>query len=180
MQTTGEDKWQQLIARALPKAESRPQQIAMAVAVSRAMSSRRHLMVEAGTGVGKSFAYLLPAIDRILSANERVVVATHTITLQEQLIEKDIPALQRVFDKPFKAVLVKGRNNYIGLRRLMQASRRQQAVFSGTFALRQLHRIEDWAYQTTDGSLSDLDFQLIPEVWQRVRSESNNCMGSKC
>lgn len=180
MQTAAEDKWQMLIAKALPRAESRPQQIAMADAVSRAMSSRRHLMVEAGTGVGKSFAYLLPAIDRILAANERVVVVTHTITLQEQLIEKDIPALQRVFDRPFKAVLVKGRNNYIGLRRLMQASRRQQAVFSGAFALRQLHQIEDWAYQTTDGSLSDLDFQPISEVWQRVRSESNNCMGSKC
>ncbi|MBK8271052.1 MAG: DEAD/DEAH box helicase family protein [Planctomycetes bacterium] len=174
------NKWQSLIAKALPRAESRPQQIEMAEAVANAMSSRRHLMVEAGTGVGKSFAYLLPAIDRILSHNERVVVATHTINLQEQLIEKDIPALTGVFERPFKAVLVKGRNNYIGLRRLMQASKRQQALFSGSFALKQLHQIEDWAYDTTDGSLSDLDFQPIGEVWQRVRSESTNCMGNRC
>lgn len=180
MPAAAHDHWQSLIAKALPRAEFRSQQIEMAQAVANAMSSRRHLMVEAGTGVGKSFAYLIPAIDRILSSGERVVVATHTITLQEQLIDKDIPALKNVFDKPFRAVLVKGRNNYIGLRRLMLASKRQQALFGNRLALRQLHQIEDWAYETFDGSLSDLDFQPIAEVWHRVRSESNNCMGQKC
>lgn len=180
MTTVSEKKWESLIAKALPHHESRPQQFEMAEAVSSAMANRRHLMVEAGTGVGKSFAYLLPAIDRILSHDERVVIATHTINLQEQLVEKDIPALRSVFDEPFKAVLVKGRNNYIGLRRLMQTSRRQSAIFSNPKALKQLHQVEDWAYDTHDGSLSDIEFQPLPEVWSRVRSESNNCMGSRC
>ncbi|HWL94695.1 MAG TPA: DEAD/DEAH box helicase, partial [Phycisphaerae bacterium] len=87
------NKWEALIHKALPRPESRPQQIEMAQAVADALSQRHHLMVEAGTGVGKSFAYLLPAIDRIVSHGERVVISTHTITLQEQLIDKDIPAL---------------------------------------------------------------------------------------
>lgn len=152
----------------------------MADAVAKALASPRHLLVEAGTGVGKSFAYLLPAIDRILSHRERIVVSTHTIALQEQLIEKDIPALQAVIEGTFKAELVKGRNNYIGLRRLTQTSRRQETVFSDRRQLHQLHRIEDWAYDTQDGSLSDLDFQPGAEVWMRVRSERNNCMGNQC
>ncbi|HKQ47812.1 MAG TPA: helicase C-terminal domain-containing protein [Phycisphaerae bacterium] len=171
---------EQLIARAIRNYESRPQQAEMARAVGEAFENNRHLVVEAGTGVGKSFAYLVPAIQRILARRQKIVISTFTIALQEQLIEKDIPALARVFDGKFKAVLVKGRHNYLGLRRLMQASRRQQAVFSGSMELEQLRHIEDWAYETGDGSLSDLDFQPLPQLWQRVRSESNNCMGNKC
>ncbi|MCG8409149.1 MAG: DEAD/DEAH box helicase [Phycisphaerales bacterium] len=175
------ENWASLIAGAIPHYERRPQQIAMAEAVAEALRSRDHLLVEAGTGVGKSFAYLLPAIERIVShPRERIVVATHTIALQEQLVEKDIPALKAVVQGRFNAVLVKGRNNYLGLRRLTQTSRRQQAVFSSDRQLRQLHRIEDWAYETYDGSLSDLNFQPAADVWQKVRSESNNCMGTKC
>lgn len=152
----------------------------MADAVASAMTKHRHLLVEAGTGVGKSFAYLLPAIEHILKTRRKVVVSTYTIALQEQLMEKDIPALAKAVGKPFKAVLVKGRQNYLGLRRLMQTSRRQQAVFSNPRDIEQLHAIEDWAYSTPDGSLSDLPFSPLPQLWQRVRSESNNCMGGKC
>jgi ATP-dependent DNA helicase DinG len=152
----------------------------MAEAVAGAMSGPRHLLVEAGTGVGKSFAYLLPAIERVLKHKQRIIISTHTISLQEQLMEKDIPALARVVDGKFKAVLVKGRHNYIGLRRLMQASRRQQALFGSASDLEQLHSIEEWAYETRDGTLSDLNFQPLPQLWQRVRSESNNCMGQRC
>ncbi len=152
----------------------------MAEAVAAAMKESHHLVVEAGTGVGKSFAYLLPAIQEILRTRKRIVISTHTIALQEQLIHKDIPALAAVAPGPFKAVLVKGRHNYVGLRRLMQASRRQQALFSGPRETEQLHQIEDWTYDTTDGSLSDLDLRPLPQVWQRVRSESNNCMGRRC
>ena len=182
METTlpSEQTAESFIARAIRNYESRPQQAEMARAVADAMENNRHLIVEAGTGVGKSSAYLVPAIQRILSRGKKIVISTFTIALQEQLIEKDIPALAAVFDKKFKAVLVKGRHNYVGLRRLMQASRRQQAVFSGSMELDQLHHIEDWAYETQDGSLSDLDFQPLPQLWQRVRSESNNCMGNKC
>jgi len=169
-----------LIAKAIANYEHRPQQVAMAQAVAAAFEQHQHLLAEAGTGVGKSFAYLLPAIERILSRKQRVVVSTHTIALQEQLIQKDIPALAAAVDGKFKAVLVKGRQNYVSLRRLMQASRRQQAIFSSPTDLRQLHKIEDWAYKTQDGSLSDLRFQPAPQTWQRVRSESNNCMGARC
>lgn len=175
-----EQSAEQFIARAIRNYESRPQQTEMARSVAEAFENNRHLVVEAGTGVGKSFAYLVPAIQRILARRQKIVISTFTIALQEQLIEKDIPALAKVFDAKFKAVLVKGRHNYLGLRRLMQASRRQQAVFSGSMELEQLHHIEDWAYETEDGSLSDLDFQPLPQLWQRVRSESNNCMGAKC
>ncbi len=180
MTAVSTDKWAAQIARAIPEYEARPQQLAMADAVSEALAARRHLVVEAGTGVGKSFAYLLPAIDRILNHGARIVVSTHTIALQEQLVGKDIPALKQAVDGEFSAVLVKGRNNYVGLRRLANTSKRQRAIFGNPGTLGQLHRVEDWAYHTEDGSLSDLDFQPIADVWQRVRSESNNCMGSRC
>jgi len=171
---------QALIARALPRYEHRPQQIAMIEAVAAAFDKPHHLLVEAGTGVGKSFAYLLPAIERVQSTKQRIVIATHTIALQEQLIGKDIPALGAAVSGTFRAVLVKGRNNYIGLRRLMQAGRRRQTVFSNDVELQQLHAIENWAYDTQDGSLADLDFRPRDALWARVRSESNNCMGAKC
>src|SRR5688572_27790666 len=107
------------VAERLKNYEPRPQQLEMAAAVERAIAERRHLMVEAGTGVGKSFAYLVPAIQTALAQDEfRVVVSTHTISLQEQLIRKDIPFLQNVMGQPFLALLVKGRSNYLSKRRL--------------------------------------------------------------
>ncbi len=113
------------IARRLRNYEDRPQQLEMAGAVADAIAQRRHLMVEAGTGVGKSFAYLVPAIQAALADKDcRVVISTHTIGLQEQLIHKDIPFLQSVMPQPFRAVLVKGRGNYISLRRLRVAQQR--------------------------------------------------------
>lgn len=180
MPSPNADSREAVISRAIPNYEHRPQQSAMADAVAAAFENHRHLVVEAGTGVGKSFAYLLPAIERVLAHGERIVISTHTIALQEQLIDKDIPALASAVEGKFKAVLVKGRQNYLGLRRLMQTSRKQQTVFSSPTELRQLHKIEDWAYKTHDGSLSDLRFRPDPQLWQRVRSESNNCMGSRC
>src|SRR5947209_291081 len=111
-----------LIASRLPRYESRPQQLEMARAVEEAIADGRHLMVEAGTGVGKSFAYLVPAI-LAATANKdcRVVISTHTISLQEQLVQKDLPFLQSVMPQPFQAVLVKGRANYLSRRRLRGA-----------------------------------------------------------
>src|SRR5579871_2437705 len=114
------------IARRLHNYEARPQQLEMADAVAEAIANRHHLMVEAGTGVGKSFAYLVPAIQAALADEDcRVVVSTHTISLQEQLIAKDLPFLQSVMPEPFKAVLVKGRGNYVSLRRLRVAGERR-------------------------------------------------------
>src|SRR3954469_24812793 len=95
------------VARRLPGYEPRPQQLEMADAVADAIAGRHHLMVEAGTGVGKSFAYLVPAVLSALAGKEdRVVISTHTISLQEQLVQKDIPFLQDVMPQPFSAVLV--------------------------------------------------------------------------
>ena len=105
------------IARRLPGYEERPEQLQMAEAVGRAIDGKSHLMVEAGTGVGKSFAYLVPAILAAAEAGKKVVVSTHTISLQEQLLQKDLPFLRAVMPHEFSAVLVKGRSNYVSLRR---------------------------------------------------------------
>src|SRR5438034_10456910 len=104
--------------------EFRPQQLEMADGVRSALEGDQHLLVAAGTGVGKSFAYLLPAIDFAVKQKKRIVISTHTINLQEQLIEKDIPLLQSVYPDDFAAVLVKERTNYMCRRRLAHASRR--------------------------------------------------------
>jgi ATP-dependent DNA helicase DinG len=182
------------LARRLPAFEIRPQQQAMARAVATAFEQGRHLVVEAGTGVGKTFAYLLPAIEQVLrregagrTSSPRIVVSTRTIALQEQLIDKDIPFLQAALDKSFTAELVKGRNNYVCLRRLKQASERQNTLFPHKLLLRVLHAVEDWAYQTQDGSLSDLPETVVApassrwmEVWEKVRSEHGNCLARRC
>src|SRR6516162_9798078 len=119
------------IAKRLGNYEVRPQQFQMAEAVADAIAGRHHLMVEAGTGVGKSFAYLVPAILASAARPEfRAVVSTHTISLQEQLIGKDIPFLQEVMPKPLGAVLVKGRSNYISLRRLRGARQRMESLLA--------------------------------------------------
>ena len=168
------------VAKELPKYEVRPQQLEMAGAVAEAFEAGEHLLVEAGTGVGKSFAYLIPAIQRAVQHGERVVISTHTIALQEQLIGKDIPFLAKVSPEKFVAVLVKGRSNYLGLRRLTRASQRQGTLFETSKQTNELHAIEDWAYETQDGSLSDLDNQPHPAVWDQVKSESDDCFGRRC
>src|SRR5262245_54376995 len=117
------------IARRMPGYESRTEQLAMAEAVGRAIDAPGHLIVEAGTGVGKSFAYLVPAILAAVEQNKKVVVSTHTISLQEQLIRKDLPFLRSVMPQEFSAVLVKGRSNYISRRRLEAARERLEMTF---------------------------------------------------
>ena len=144
------------------------------------MTNEHHLLVEAGTGVGKSFAYLLPAIDFAVRKRKRVVISTHTISLQEQLIEKDIPLLQAVYPDEFTAVLVKGRGNYLCQRRLEQTRSRQDSLFEQQRQLDSLWRIEQWANETSDGSRSDLKIEPEPGVWDRVCAEHGNCLGKKC
>jgi len=110
-----------LIARAHPEYEYRPGQVQMAEAVLRAFEERRHLIVEAGTGTGKTLAYLVPAVAAAVSRGSRVVVSTGTKNLQEQLMEKDIPFLQRVLPKKFTAAYMKGRSNYVCMSRVKRA-----------------------------------------------------------
>lgn len=174
------------IAARLPNYEHRPEQLAMAEAVAAAIDRPGHLMVEAGTGVGKSFAYLVPAILAAAgpradeAAPRRVVISTHTISLQEQLIHKDIPFLRSVIPDEFTAVLVKGRGNYLSLRRLHNALERAGSLFDDDEEIDELRALARWAKQTTDGSLADLDRKPMPSVWDEVASDQGNCMGRRC
>jgi ATP-dependent DNA helicase DinG len=168
------------IARRLPSYESRPEQLAMARAVAKAIDDKGHLLVEAGTGVGKSFAYLVPAIVAAVEEKKKVVVSTHTISLQEQLLNKDLPFLRAVMPQEFTAALVKGRGNYISLRRLEGATSRAGSMFIRPEELDQLAEVKLWAARTDDGSRSDLDFRPAPAVWEAVESDHGNCLGKKC
>lgn len=180
------------IAARLAGYEVRPQQLEMAAAVAQAIEQKRHLIVEAGTGVGKSFAYLAPAIlaatadqERPDDSNEeprrrRIVLSTHTISLQEQLLSKDLPLLQSVIPREFSAVLVKGRGNYVSLRRLKAAADRAGSLFNSPEEFDQLKRLVQWSATTGDGSKSDLDFRPLPGVWDEIASDSGNCLGRNC
>jgi ATP-dependent DNA helicase DinG len=169
------------IARRLgDRYEHRPQQLEMAAAVEQAFAEGHHLLVEAGTGVGKSFAYLLPAIDFAVKHKKRIVISTHTISLQEQLIEKDIPLIRSVYPNEFTAVLVKGRSNYLCQRRLRQTRGRQNLLFEYDRQRESLWMIEEWANHTTDGSLADLPALPETDVWDKVCAEHGNCLGKRC
>ncbi len=179
----------QLIARRLEQYEDRPQQLKMADAVYDAITSKRHLIVEAGTGVGKSLAYLVPAILAATEQQEfgdddakskRIVVSTHTISLQEQLINKDIPLVQSVLPREFSAILAKGRGNYISLRRMQQALKKAPALFNDEQQVDELQAIRQWVEGSRDGSKADIDFRITPQVWDEVASDSGNCMGRNC
>jgi len=158
--------------------ESRPQQSQMASSVQKAFIDKRHLAIEAGTGVGKSFAYLVPAIEQVYLRAGRMLVSTFTITLQEQLINKDIPFLAESMPDSFTAVLAKGRSNYLCIRRLRFAFRRQRGLFDKFMS--ELELLKDWAAVTQDGSLSDIEFLPSGHVWDAVKSEHGNCKGRKC
>lgn len=162
--------------------EPRDQQIAMSRAVEKTFEEKSHLLVEAGTGVGKSFAYLVPAMMRTITNRETIVVATNTIALQEQIVKKDIPLLDRALESfgTCKSVLVKGRGNYMSIRRLKLASERKNKLFAEPAQRRTLDAIEDWAYSTPDGTLSTLPQLERSGVWTNVMSDSANCMGRKC
>jgi len=167
-----------LIAKSLPGFESRPQQAQMACAINDAFAGRRHLVTEAGTGIGKSFAYLTPAIEMLHRTAAKVLISTFTITLQEQLINKDIPFLAESLPQTFTASLAKGRGNYLCKRRLEFALRRQAALFDEFGSM--LAAIRNWANQTKDGSLSDIPILPKNHIWDAVKSEHGNCRGRKC
>ena len=182
------------IARRLgDRYEERPQQRAMIKAVEQALDGGERLMVEAGTGVGKSFSYLLPAVAHALLAGERgadkkrrIVISTHTIALQEQIIHKDIPLLQAVLPgvedggDEFSAVLVKGRGNYLSLRRMNRAWERKASLFDDSAEERAIRAVVDWSKETTDGSLASLPQLESPGVWSEVQSDSEDCLGKRC
>ena len=159
--------------------EFRPQQQEMAIAVARALEENRHLVVEAGTGVGKSLAYLVPAILFALEQHKKAIISTHTINLQEQLLHKDVPILKKILPVEFEAALMKGRQNYICPRRLERALQSANELFTGP-EQNELNRLAEWASTTRDGSLSDLAIEPDPKVWTQVCSEAHLCTPKTC
>ncbi|MFM8470566.1 MAG: ATP-dependent DNA helicase, partial [Limisphaerales bacterium] len=164
--------------------EFRPEQQEMAVAVARALMSQEHLVVEAGTGVGKSLGYLIPAILFALAQKKKAVVCTHTINLQEQLTQKDLPMLAAVLGalpEPvrFNFAMLKGRANYLCSRRLHKAMQQADALFTSP-EQEELKRVFEWSKETKDGSLSDFDLEPDPKVWAQVCSERGLCSPKIC
>ncbi len=162
-----------------PDWEFRPQQQELAVAVAGALVERRGLVAEAGTGVGKSLAYLVPAARHALESGRKAVISTHTINLQEQLLGKDIPIVRRMLGGELPAALLKGRQNYLCPQRLARAVEQQGDLFSRSEG-EELEALRKWAQATRGGTLSDLDFQPSPKVWLQVCSEEAVCTPRRC
>ena len=167
------------VAKKLTGYEYRPQQLEMITHIADAFNREKIAAIEAGTGVGKSMAYLIPAIYWSTTNNERCVVSTNTINLQEQLINKDIPFLQKALGVKFTAILVKGRNNYICMRKLYSLQQNQESLFPDS-ELQDIQSLVEWAQVTNDGSKSDLNFMPSSNVWEHVCAESDSCLRSFC
>jgi ATP-dependent DNA helicase DinG len=168
-----------LIARAHPEYEYRPGQIEMARAVMRAFEEKEHLIVEAGTGTGKTLAYLVPAVAAALGGCGRVIVSTGTKNLQEQLMEKDIPFLQSILPKKFTATCMKGRNNYVCWQRLHRV--RESPVLEGLDEVDHFEEVCDWVRGTDTGDRAEL--ANLPEnlaFWRHIDARSDTCLGQKC
>jgi len=159
--------------------EYRPQQQQMAVAVARALQEKNHLLVEAGTGVGKSFGYLAPAVLFAVANRKKAIISTHTINLQEQLIGKDLPILEKILPVRFNYTMLKGRGNYLCTRRLHKARQQADALFTSPEAA-ELERVFEWSRQTEDGSLSDFEVEPDGKVWAQVCSERGLCSPKLC
>ena len=161
--------------------EFRPQQQQMAAAVAEALENGEPLLVEAGTGVGKSLAYLIPSIRFALQNGRKAVISTHTINLQEQLFHKDIPTVKKALGCQFQAALLKGRANYLCKTRLRRAMEQSKDLFNQEEA-RQLHHLLEWYRQCPEGSLSELpdELEISPKVWAQVCSENHVCTARNC
>ena len=162
-----------------PDFEFRPQQQRMARVVGKALEMTKPVVIEAATGVGKSLAYLLPAVTFALENQRKAIITTHTINLQEQLTLKDLPIVQKLAPRPFHAELLKGRGNYLCPQRLERAMKGSTDLFTTTEA-EELKLLWEWSQKTKDGSLSDLDFTPTPKVWSLVCSEAHICTPRRC
>ncbi len=167
-----------VVATSLPGYEERPEQLRMAFAVGEAFNRGQLTTIEAGTGTGKSLAYLVPALLWALANEERVVVSTNTINLQEQLIRKDLPFLQRATGLRFRAVLVKGRGNYL-CRRRTETAHLEPGLFDDELA-GEFNSLLAWAEQTSDGSKEELSFVPRSQVWEEVCCEPDQCARVRC
>lgn len=160
--------------------EERTSQLEMARAVSEALAERRHLIVEAGTGTGKSLAYLVPSILHAVATGERVTVATHTINLQEQIKHRDIPLLKEILPVPFEVSVLKGRNNYVCMRKVANGVNSQGMIFDPAERFFYLSMLT-WLIETEAGDREELNLQgPYAEQWSRVASDADSCVGKKC
>jgi ATP-dependent DNA helicase DinG len=168
------------IARLLPRYEDRPAQRELAATIARLYNDGGVGLLEAGTGIGKSLGYLVPALRWAAANGERTVVSTNTINLQEQLVGKDLPFLARALgDQPVRFALLKGWRNYLCLLRLEQARSTGAALFEESLG-NEIAALTAWAARTTDGSLSDLPAPPRSEVWDEVSAEPDLCQRIRC
>jgi ATP-dependent DNA helicase DinG len=163
----------------LPQFEQRTEQVGMAASVARAFEAEQILSIQAGTGVGKSFAYLIPAILWSVEHDETVVVSTATTNLQDQISRKDIPLLTDALDEKFTAVVVKGSQQYICLDRLVQAESSLPLSLNAS-EQKQLERIRKWAYKSVSGQRSELKFEPSPRLWREIEVSTTMCLYEKC
>lgn len=168
-----------VLSRNLEGYEHRDEQTRMAFVVAEAFNRERVAVIEAGTGTGKSLAYLLPAVLWSVRNRERIVISTNTINLQEQLIKKDIPFLQQKGGLSFRAVLVKGRSNYLCLRKL-KTIETEPSLFKEEGTAGELEALMAWSRKTGEGCRNDLSFIPRDEIWQEVCCEADQCGRVKC
>ncbi|MEW6095601.1 MAG: helicase C-terminal domain-containing protein [bacterium] len=167
-----------VIANRLKTYEYRPQQLEMSKRIEQAISNANHLIVEAGTGTGKSLSYLVPFIYWAVEEEKKVAVSTYTKTLQEQLITQDLPFLKKALGVNFNFALCVGSNNYLCLRRFFQTQ--TQGLFESSQEIKEFKKISAWENKTQNGLKSELLFEPSTGVWSKICRESDLCMSKKC
>ncbi len=168
-----------VIAKFHDSYEYREGQVRMADAIARSFLDKKHLIVEAGTGTGKTLAYLIPAINEAIRTKKRIIISTGTKNLQEQLMQEDIPFLQKIFPKKFSAAYMKGRSNYACIYRLHKSS--DQPVLDNAYEVMNFREVVEWSRDTQTGDRAELTF--LPEnlpFWNRVNAKAEICIGQKC
>ncbi len=168
-----------LVAQFHDDYEYREGQVKMSEAIERSFREKKHLIVEAGTGTGKTLAYLIPAINESLRTKKRIIISTGTKNLQEQLMEKDIPFLQKIFPKKFSAAYMKGRSNYACINRLHKSD--EQPILDGIGEIDHFREVREWSRETLTGDRAELTY--LPEnlpFWSRINAKGETCIGQKC
>ncbi len=171
-----------VLAKEIKGFEYRKEQEEMACYIQEAINEDRKIIVEAGTGTGKTLAYLIPAIKWAVANKKKVIIATNTINLQEQLLLKDIPLAKSIIKEDFSYVLVKGRTNYL-CKRLFSELSIGKSIDIETFSMEAREQIEyilKWGHKTKTGDKAELPFEVYPDVWELVQSTTELCLGKKC
>ncbi|MGL6064190.1 MAG: helicase C-terminal domain-containing protein [Fusobacteriaceae bacterium] len=171
-----------LIAQFFPEFEYRKEQLDMASVIEKGFNEEKKVVVEAGTGTGKTLAYLIPGIEWAVKNKKRIVFSTNTINLQEQLLNKDIPLAKKVLGYDFKYILVKGRGNYLCNRKYHNFVIGEKVDMTDFTIVQknQYSEIIKWGKFTKDGDKSELNFEVESQIWEIFQSETDTCIGNKC